>query len=87
MHSNLFLSVNATQIYCPLDHDLRAVHSSSPTETFSVSLQTETPFLSLTHTAHHSYLIRGGDGGGGRGVHVIDAAAGQLLPNRKTFWV
>lgn len=27
---------------------------------------TETPFLSLTHTAHHSFLIRGGGGGEGR---------------------
>lgn len=60
MHSNLFLSLNAAQIYCPLYRDLGAIHSSSATETLCVSPQTENPFLSLTHTDHHSYLIRGG---------------------------
>lgn len=80
MHSNLFLSLNAAQIYYPLYRDLGAIDRD-----LVCIPQTENPFLSLTHTDHHSYLIRGG--GGGRGVHTIDAAAGQRLPNRKTFWV
>lgn len=33
VHSNLFLSVNAAQLYCSLDHDLRAVHGTLATET------------------------------------------------------
>lgn len=69
MHSHLFISVKAPQLYCPLDCSLWAVHSSLwPVQQFDhrdplCIPQTETPFPSLNHTAQHSFLIRGGGGG------------------------
>lgn len=88
VHSDFFLSANAPQLYCPLDCDLGAVYDGlwrvqqfSHRDPLCIP-RTETPFLSLTHRDHHSFLIRGG--GGGR---VAYTAAGQLLLNRKTFWV
>lgn len=62
-----FFPLNAAQLYCLLDDDLGAVHGGllhaqqlSHRESLCIPW-TETPFLPLTHTARHSFLIRGGE--------------------------
>lgn len=66
VHSDLFLFSTLQSfialliVTSGLSTAVCGVSSSSVTETLSVSPRTETPFLSLTHTARHSFLIRGG---------------------------
>lgn len=88
VHSDLFLSVTAAQLYCSLDCNLGAVYNSlwrvqqlSHIDPLCIPPDRDPPFAPLTHTAHHSFLIRLR---GGR--RVAFTAAGPTPPKQEDLF-